>query len=337
MTNTLQTNMSCWQPDGGLAPMCDRFVWNKFLLHGLAAKLGPDAQEWMLPVLYGYFQQKGACVREAARSCATHWRCKGRCRRRRRLPPRFARAGSGASRAAAAAIPSCSHAPALGRPLNPPLGAGSRRSPVIQLSEGQELRLTLVARRSTRFAGTRYMRRGVNSQGDVANEVETELVLETDSLALGGPPRFASLVQVRGSIPLSWRHTNLLSPKPDVQITQTDMQYRATRRHYDRLFRRHGYPVVSLNLIKVRPPSPPHGHAHAHAQTHAHTHTRARARTRTLSAEARALHTHMHVRCPVSRSPPLARAATLRSRSLSSARRRGRPPRPTTPRPARGA
>jgi hypothetical protein len=42
---------------------------------------------------------------------------------------------------------------------------------------GRPLFIILIARRSNRFAGTRYLRRGVSSEGYVANEVETEQIL----------------------------------------------------------------------------------------------------------------------------------------------------------------
>ena len=41
----------------------------------------------------------------------------------------------------------------------------------------QTLTITLIARRSRYFAGTRYRKRGINDQGHVANDVETEQVL----------------------------------------------------------------------------------------------------------------------------------------------------------------
>lgn len=37
--------------------------------------------------------------------------------------------------------------------------------------------LILISRRSRNYAGVRYLRRGVNKSGDVANEVETEQIL----------------------------------------------------------------------------------------------------------------------------------------------------------------
>jgi phosphatidylinositol 3,5-bisphosphate 5-phosphatase len=41
---------------------------------------------------------------------------------------------------------------------------------------GRALTLTVVARRSRRLAGTRYLKRGVSDSGAVANDVEVEQV-----------------------------------------------------------------------------------------------------------------------------------------------------------------
>ena len=106
------------------------------------------------------------------------------------------------------------------------------------------LTYTLIARRSRHFAGARYLRRGVNEEGFVANEVETEQIITASMAEIGvddsakadpevGPApenykyadpvapmnhtyRSSSMVQVRGSIPLYWHHINLLSPAPDI-------------------------------------------------------------------------------------------------------------------------
>ena len=43
------------------------------------------------------------------------------------------------------------------------------------------IRLSLVSRRSRHFAGTRYIKRGMDRQGHVANEVETEQILQVQS------------------------------------------------------------------------------------------------------------------------------------------------------------
>ena len=53
--------------------------------------------------------------------------------------------------------------------------------------------MTLIARRSRYFAGARYLKRGVNDEGNVANEVETEqIVFEATTTGFYAPaPRFS--------------------------------------------------------------------------------------------------------------------------------------------------
>lgn len=47
---------------------------------------------------------------------------------------------------------------------------------------GRQLTMTLVARRSRHFAGTRYRKRGISAQGFVANEVETEQIVDAGGM-----------------------------------------------------------------------------------------------------------------------------------------------------------
>lgn len=83
--------------------------------------------------------------------------------------------------------------------------------------------MILIARRSRFFAGTRFLKRGVNEQGHVANEVETEqIVLDYHSNVvntLGNLPtaHITSFVQMRGSIPLYWcQDISIMTPKPPI-------------------------------------------------------------------------------------------------------------------------
>ena len=57
--------------------------------------------------------------------------------------------------------------------------------------------MTLIARRSRHFAGTRYRKRGVSDAGRVANEVEVEQVVDAGFDWRTGFPLVASLVQAR--------------------------------------------------------------------------------------------------------------------------------------------
>ncbi|KAJ1698653.1 hypothetical protein LUZ63_007165 [Rhynchospora breviuscula] len=108
---------------------------------------------------------------------------------------------------------------------------------------------TLIGRRSRYFAGTRYLRRGVNTMGRVANDVETEQIVVED---VPNPIRISSILQHRGSIPLFWsQETNLFNPKPDI-ILGKNMGYEATLLHFKHLEKRYGTPIIILNLIKQK-------------------------------------------------------------------------------------
>lgn len=116
---------------------------------------------------------------------------------------------------------------------------------------GHNFKLTLIARRSRHYAGTRYLKRGVNEKGRVANDVETEQIVFED-IAEGSPVRISSVVQNRGSIPLFWsQETSRLNIKPDIILSKKDQNYEATRLHFENLAKRYGNPIIILNLIKT--------------------------------------------------------------------------------------
>lgn len=62
--------------------------------------------------------------------------------------------------------------------------------------DGRALTITLVARRSKFFAGTRFRKRGVNDQGHVANHVEVEQICSAGFDMHTHFPVVASMVQV---------------------------------------------------------------------------------------------------------------------------------------------
>ncbi|CAN4119701.1 unnamed protein product [Withania somnifera] len=116
---------------------------------------------------------------------------------------------------------------------------------------GRDFSVSLVSRRSRHFAGTRYLKRGVNDHGRVANDVETEqIVLDEEAGSCKG--KMSSVVQMRGSIPLFWsQEASRFSPKPDIILQRYDPTYEATRLHFEDLARRYGNPIIILNLIKT--------------------------------------------------------------------------------------
>ncbi|EAW14517.1 phosphatidylinositol-3,5-bisphosphate 5-phosphatase [Aspergillus clavatus NRRL 1] len=130
---------------------------------------------------------------------------------------------------------------------------------------GRMAYLTIIARRSRFFAGARFLKRGANDLGYVANDVETEQVvadMAETSFHAPGPglyanPLYTSYVQHRGSIPLYWTQDNSgVSPKPDIELNLVDPFYSAAALHFDNLFERYGAPIYALNLIKSRERTP---------------------------------------------------------------------------------
>ncbi|KAL5107492.1 Polyphosphoinositide phosphatase [Taenia crassiceps] len=122
------------------------------------------------------------------------------------------------------------------------------------VSCGLPISITLVARRSRFFAGTRFLKRGINIDGNVANEVETEQIVCDTAEPTLSRMRVSSLVQHRGSVPLFWSQdtTRLVVGKPPLAITWEDPSYEAFGKHFADLIGRHGAPVIVLNLMKQR-------------------------------------------------------------------------------------
>ncbi|XP_063704521.1 polyphosphoinositide phosphatase [Culicoides brevitarsis] len=111
---------------------------------------------------------------------------------------------------------------------------------------GRPIYVCLIARRSNRFAGTRFLRRGANFVGDVANEVETEQIV-TDGA------RLCSFVQMRGSVPHRWsQDISKMVPKPQIMIDLSDPYSEIAGRHFQKLFFHYGAPIICLNLVKKR-------------------------------------------------------------------------------------
>uniref|UniRef100_A0A1J3GAA0 Phosphoinositide phosphatase SAC5 n=1 Tax=Noccaea caerulescens TaxID=107243 RepID=A0A1J3GAA0_NOCCA len=115
---------------------------------------------------------------------------------------------------------------------------------------GEEFVLTVIARRSRHYAGTRYLRRGVNNLGRVANDVETEQIVSRE-VPEGQPIPITSVVQNRGSIPLFWSQaTSLFTPQPEIKIYKKQENYEATQKHFENLRKRYGKHITILNLLK---------------------------------------------------------------------------------------
>jgi phosphatidylinositol 3,5-bisphosphate 5-phosphatase len=133
-----------------------------------------------------------------------------------------------------------------------PVIHGFLRQKTVRLESGDTLKYTLIARRSRLFAGTRYLRRGVDSDGFTANEVETEQIITRKLDGDRKVYRSSSLCQIRGSIPLYWHHTNLFVPSPDIKVNELDYGYDAALLHFNMLKQSFGDNITVLNLVRTQ-------------------------------------------------------------------------------------
>ncbi|XP_072024166.1 LOW QUALITY PROTEIN: phosphatidylinositol-3-phosphatase SAC1-B-like [Amphiura filiformis] len=99
----------------------------------------------------------------------------------------------------------------------------------------------LISRRSCFRAGCRYYMRGLDSEGHVANFVETEQIVQYNGAR-------ASFIQTRGSIPLYWSQRPNLKYKPTPQLSKTQSHQDGFNRHFDSQIVNYGNQVV-INLI----------------------------------------------------------------------------------------
>ena len=118
---------------------------------------------------------------------------------------------------------------------------------------GQPVYVTLIARRSKNYAGTRFLKRGANNQGDVANEVETEQIACDASIGSDRVGHYTSFVHMRGSVPAHWaQDISKIQPKPQIFIETQDPYAEVAGKHFNQLMTRYGSPVVVINLVKKR-------------------------------------------------------------------------------------
>lgn len=107
------------------------------------------------------------------------------------------------------------------------------------------------------FIGTRFLKRGANFEGDVANEVETEQITHDSSVSSLNQSRFTSFVQMRGSIPGHWKQdlTKMVA-KPTITIDLNDPYCETAAAHFNQLLQRYGSPIIVLNLVKKKEKKP---------------------------------------------------------------------------------
>lgn len=117
-----------------------------------------------------------------------------------------------------------------------PLLQGSFQTGVLKLKDSPAV-VKILSRRCTRRLGTRMWRRGANLEGDSANFIETEQLMEFED-------HISSFLQVRGSIPLLWEQIVDLSYKPRLQIINHEQTSKVVERHFNDILKRYGGCIV---------------------------------------------------------------------------------------------
>lgn len=98
----------------------------------------------------------------------------------------------------------------------------------------------IISRRCVYRAGTRFWVRGIDTEGQVANFVETEQIVQYENTR-------CSFVQTRGSIPIFWSQRPNLKYKPKIKINAANYP-EVFQRHFDNQIYNYGEQVV-VNLV----------------------------------------------------------------------------------------
>ncbi|MCP9261139.1 Phosphatidylinositide phosphatase SAC2 [Dirofilaria immitis] len=102
-----------------------------------------------------------------------------------------------------------------------------------------KLKVTLISRRSINYAGVRYLKRGIDEDGDVANFVETEVVLTI----FGHYTRICSNFWTQQG----YRY------RPPLVISKTFTDsYPAFKKHVTKMTETYGTPLTIVNLVEQR-------------------------------------------------------------------------------------
>ncbi|OAP65016.1 hypothetical protein AYL99_00988 [Fonsecaea erecta] len=115
----------------------------------------------------------------------------------------------------------------------------------------QSYLLTLISRRSVKRSGLRYLRRGLDDDGNCANAVETEQILSAPDWSPSR--RIRSFVQIRASIPLYFSQSPY-SLKPTPMLHQSPSKNDAAmKKHFQDLRRRYGGVQIACLVDKHGP------------------------------------------------------------------------------------
>ena len=111
--------------------------------------------------------------------------------------------------------------------------------------DNTKVALTIISKQSWKRAGTRFNARGVDDDTNVANFVETELIMYSLHHCY-------AFTQIRGSVPVFWeQETSMINPKVKV-MRSVEATQPVFDEHFSRLINKYG-PVNVVNLLADKP------------------------------------------------------------------------------------
>jgi hypothetical protein len=109
-----------------------------------------------------------------------------------------------------------------------------------------KLNFYLISRRSVYHAGTRYLTRGIDDYGNVANFVETEQIIKYGNHVM-------SFIQIRGSVPVFFQQTGMTA---QTEITRTpELTSAAFIKHIEDIKRSYFPLIYMINLMNFYKPN----------------------------------------------------------------------------------
>ena len=109
-----------------------------------------------------------------------------------------------------------------------------------------KLKITIITKREAKHGGTRYYARGLDETGHAANEVQIELIAETNK------GKHWSYIVRRGSVPVTWKSVAAKN-LPTVSISIEQGYDKLTPKYFEELFEQFEGEVFCLNLLHSNP------------------------------------------------------------------------------------
>jgi len=126
-------------------------------------------------------------------------------------------------------------------------------------SKDKPFLITIISRRSVKRNGLRYLRRGIDENGNVANAVETEQILSTPNW--DSEQGIHSFVQCRGSIPLFFSQIPYSFKPVPALLGTPEANQKAMKKHFASLQSKYGS-VHCISLIDRHGTEPKIGQAY---------------------------------------------------------------------------